>query len=133
VKPVKYEDWSENDSTLGVMALVTQKIMEKGMPEAINKVGELMGHSVARALFKVGSKVPDKVKTDLERDETLRGWKVYLYADAEFDKTPEQYCFMAWERWQEEHTQRLNWENKSFWQYLKWWFKRKLGGEQCKN
>jgi len=124
-QPVKYEDWKEEDGLWGVQAIITDKIMSKGMPQAIDKTGEMMGKAMSKALFGIGSKVPS-VKVDVSRDESLPGWDVYLYADAEFDKNPEQYCYMAWENWQSEYVKRLNWENKSLWQYLRFWFRRKF-------
>ena len=124
--PVGYEEWSSErgkHKEIGAKVLLTNIILEPNIPDMIKRVGEMLGHSFARALWR-GHKLEKKFDLMFERDESLRAWEDIIVMSPEFVAKPEQYIYMAWEEWNSEYAQRINWENKSLWSYIKHWITR---------
>ena len=125
MKPVGYDKWLEKQDvgTCGVSAIITKKLYDKGCFEAIDRAGEMMGKSIARYLYPRGTKV-DKIEHNVAFDVMNIGWENYIYADEEFDGSPEMYCYMAYENWCNELTKRTNFASKSIYYYLKYCLRR---------
>lgn len=124
--PIGYEEWSKKKgekTELGAKTIITDKLLMMAVPEAIQAVGKQLGNSFARALFK-GHKLTEKFELMIERDASLRAWEDIIIMEPEFECSPLQYTYMAWQEWNDEYAQRIGWENKSLWQYLKHCFTR---------
>ena len=128
-KPIGYEEWKERAGEaceLGSQMILTDMLLMKAnIPETLKKAGDMLGATFARALFNE-YKLTDDFKLLRERDEFLRGWENTIVMPTEFTDNPVQYCYYAWEGWNNEWVQRMNWEEKSLWGYIKHWVRRKL-------
>ena len=127
IKPIEYEKWQKQEGgevEFGTQSLITWKIQDR-LIELENKIGELMGKSLARSLFTNGRRFK-KLETEIEQDASLRADKIYAFMKTVQGDLPIEYLGMAHNAWLEEYTRRLNWENKSLWQYIEYWLRRKF-------
>ena len=129
-KPIGYDKWRERcgeTCELGSQMLLTDMLLAKAnIPEVLKKAGDMLGATFARALFSAYKLTAD-FSLELEWDVSLRSWENTIVMPTEFTDNPVQYCYYAWEGWNDEWVQRMNWEEKSLWGYIKHWVMRKLG------
>lgn len=124
--PINYERWSEKrggETWIECPFFVADEV--RRYESTIIKVADEMGKAIARKLFESGAKtgIPNVY---ISRDIVVHGWVFNADVKAENECLPEQYTYMAYNMWRRERSARVEWENKSLWQYIKHWLKRLL-------
>jgi len=119
---VTYTEWAIDKSKVGewgLKALVTQKMLQHTVVMK-HLLGNHMGKQIAEALIDNGHK-PVMMDVWEEQDVSMRAIEYGSTVDTEQSDSPEAYVAVAYHCWQEEQTKRMNWEDKSLYQYIKWW------------
>jgi len=124
--PIEYERWREKKgeySWIECPVMVEDKVRQCEI--VIKKAAEGMALAIAGKLFESGAKVGEPNVEIINRPIEHR-WVFNADVRTEYECLPEQYTYMAYNMWQREYNIRVEWENKSLWQYVKHWLKRLL-------
>ncbi len=125
MESVTYQDWVKTagvESEWGIKAIATDKFIGdvRGYQDTL---GRMMGTAIARKIVSGGLR-PKDLTVELQRDAFLGGTEILVMEEVIQGDLPTEYLGLAYNAWQEEQCKRLNWENKSLWQYIKYWVRR---------
>ena len=124
---LSYQEWVKSEGQSeewGAKALITDKVIRR-IPEWKTHMARILSKTLTKALIESGQR-PSKTHLHKERDITLRCNEYISHLEAVQGDHPLEYLGVAYFAWQEEQTKRLNWENKSLWQYIKHSWRRRF-------
>ena len=115
-----YTEWVSGKgeaSELVIKAIETDRILEE-IPRVSAYLGKLLGDALAKKLSETGHRFGE-VKIATGRDWSSRANEYAVILESIQGDTPVEYLSLAYHAWQEEQRERVNWENKSLWEYIK--------------
>ena len=122
-KPISFSKWQQRKGETSWWEAPVAIELEK-YNECINMAANEIAKVLAYKLFESGSALAppevDTFKFLLSHMIAVNGNIKTVY-----ECLPEQYLFMAYNNWEREYYARERWENKSLWQYIKYWWDRK--------
>ncbi len=127
---ITYED--ANDGKViefGVKSFVMDKMIRE-VETYQSKVAPLISDTVAKSLcrFLTGNmlKMPPKLTINCvkERDACLRGFEYFFMIEGARFACPDEYVVKAYESWSAIKGELLDWQKRSLWQYISYWFRR---------
>jgi hypothetical protein len=131
MKPKTYQEWilsvGENEE-IGIKMLVTDELLRQAKTDVLESTFEIMRSQFVRYLIDRGQK-PDTMQLDIERDAFMKAYEIIAIVEAHQGTTIEDYAGYISVEAQQLFAEVYSWENKSLWQYLKWWFNRKFRGK----
>ena len=127
-EPKNYEDWlldAGKEDELGQRVLITYALLQDQQKAAFDKLFEIVRDSFRIALFEYGYK-PSCIEFNFENDCGLGAKELTSILDIYQGASLTEYAPFIFAHARDFYHQVKIWENKSLWQYIKWWFKRKL-------
>ena len=128
IKLQSYEEWlahAGERQELGAKSLITYKLLQDAHKEAFEILFDITRDSFTKILFDSGVK-PYTMVFNTEEDATIRVKELLTRIETYQGASLEDFAGMIYAQARDFYNQVKQWENKSLWQYLKWWFKRTL-------
>ena len=122
-----YTEWLANagkeEAQLGLQILLTHSILKDRHKNVTKAVFNTVMDSFERALFDNGSK-PLSISFQTDYMADLKAKELSSFLETYQGASLENYAGKVFRDAEEFYNQVKVWENKSLWQYIKWWFRR---------
>jgi len=113
----------------GVKSIVTDELFLK-TDEAKRLMFKIMSESITRALLNNMQKLSASGKTsvflEIQRDAELRAFEYVAILEAIAATSSDQYVAEAYRSWLLIKNELEYWQQKSLWQFITYWWKRKI-------
>ena len=130
--PQSYEEWlltEDKADELGLKLLVTYQMLRGLKDEMIDAFFKVTKEAFKRALIDKGYK-PQSIVFEREDDLSIRARGINAFSGIYQGVGWEDYSGYIFANARDFYHQVKVWENKSLWQYIKWWVIRKWNGRK---